>query len=114
MGVNVTFQDNSGLYKNAAKEAIERALEAVGTQAESHAKRNLTESGAVDTGRLRNSVTHEVRMSEDAVYIGTNVEYAPYVENGTRRMKARPYIVPAASGHSAEYRAIIENELKKG
>ena len=35
----------------------------------------------VDTGDLRNSITHEV---EDNVgYIGTNKEYAPYVEYGT-------------------------------
>jgi predicted PP-loop superfamily ATPase len=65
MGVNVTFQDNSGLYKNAAKEAIERALEAVGQQAVSHAKRNLIESGAVDTGRLREQRdTHRIWDSD--------------------------------------------------
>lgn len=33
----------------------------------------------------------------DAVYIvGTNVEYAAYVELGTSRMQAQPYLFPAA------------------
>lgn len=65
----------------------------------------------VDTGRLRNSITHVVRASEKAVYIGTNVEYGPYVELGTRHMKAQPYLRPAASGHQGTYRAILKKNL---
>lgn len=35
--------------------------------------------------------------NEDVVYIvGTNVEYAAYVEFGTSRMEAQPYLFPAA------------------
>jgi hypothetical protein len=41
----------------------------------------------VDTGRLRGSITHRVEQEENAVVgvVGTNVEYAPYVEFGTER-----------------------------
>ena len=60
----------------------------------------------VDTGHLRASISHIVplgrsegggdRLSgtapENAAYVGTNVEYAPYVEYGTKRMKAQPYM----------------------
>ena len=52
----------------------------------------------VDTGRLRGSITHdEPRAIPDglAVRIGTDVEYAAYVELGTSRMSARPYLRPA-------------------
>lgn len=35
----------------------------------------------VNTGNLRNSITYEVEGNEGIV--GTNVEYAPYVEFGT-------------------------------
>ena len=40
----------------------------------------------VDTGRLRASITPEVRMQSMTVLgvVGSNVEYAPYVELGTR------------------------------
>jgi HK97 gp10 family phage protein len=40
--------------------------------------------------------------------IGTNVEYAPYVEPGTHKQKAQPYLRPAAENHSAEYKEIIK------
>jgi HK97 gp10 family phage protein len=52
---------------------------------------------AVDTGRLRASIM--ATKGEDArgafVDIGTNVEYAIYVEFGTRYMAAQPYLRPA-------------------
>ena len=76
--------------------------------AEDYAKKEAP----VDTGNLRNSITNEVEMSEKAAYIGTNVEYAPYVELGTSRSKAQPYLKPAATEHTTVYRRILEDELK--
>ena len=52
--------------------------------------------------------------SEECVYIGTNVEYAPYVENGTSKMAARPFLKPAATEHSDEYKRLFEAALKNG
>ena len=44
-------------------------------------------STPVDTGRLRASITSEVQPLYGKV--GTMVEYAPFVEHGTRYMEAR-------------------------
>lgn len=49
---------------------------------------------------------------EDAVYIGTNVEYAPYVELGTQRTTAKPFLKPAVENHVNEYKKIVEDELR--
>lgn len=91
-------------------DGIRKALIAIGMNAEGYAKRSLTDQGAVDTGRLRNSVTHE----EDAtsVQVGTNVEYAPYIELGTYKMRARPYIKPAIADHIPEYKEILKKFLE--
>lgn len=94
--------------KNAA---IERGLEAIGLQAEGYAKTELTRQEAVDTGRLRNSVTHYVK--DNTAYIGTNVEYGMYIEFGTSKMKARPFLRPAARNHTSEYQQIFQSELDK-
>lgn len=109
MSVNVKVVDNSQIFINAKNEAVAAALEAIGLTAERHAK----EKCPVDTGRLRNSISHAVSESEQAVYIGTNVEYAAYVEMGTHRTKAQPYLKPAAANHGSEYRRIAEAQLKK-
>ena len=47
------------------------------------------------------------------VYIGSNVEYAPYVEIGTTRMRARPFLKPAVDNHQDEYKRIIQEILSK-
>ena len=78
MAISVKVDDHSDEVKAALAEAKERALEAIGLAAEGYAKLRTP----VDTGRLRNSISHAV--SGDSAYIGTNVEYAPYVEFGHR------------------------------
>lgn len=108
MEIDVKITDNSGEFSKALPEQIEQALTAIGLTAESYAKADCP----VDTGRLRNSITNAVRADEESVYIGSNVEYAAFVELGTSRMKARPYLKPAATEHTAEYKSLAEQALK--
>ena len=56
---------------------IQKFLRKAGAMVEKDAKRNCP----VDTGNLRQSITYEV--VDDTCAIGTNVEYAPYVHQGT-------------------------------
>ena len=51
---------------------------------------------------------------EHAVYIGSNVEYAIYVHEGTSKMSANRFLKNAVMNHRDEYKAIAEQELKKG
>lgn len=102
-------EDNTDEFRDGLDAALTRALEKVGLVAEGYAKRLCP----VDTGRLRNSITHVIDAGEQAVYVGTNVEYGPYVELGTSRQKAQPFLRPAAQDHVGEYRRIIEGELRR-
>lgn len=98
--------DFSELMEQAAFSQIERALEHVGLLME----RNAKLACPVDTGRLRNSISHT--HDKNTAYVGTNVEYAPYVEMGTVNTDAQPYLKPAIANHLQEYEQIIEQELK--
>ena len=91
----------------AKNEAIARALEAIGIQAEG----DVAELAPVDTGRLRDSITHEVDESEEAVYVGTNVEYAAYQEYGTSKMKPHPYLKPGIMNNLETYKSIAKQFL---
>lgn len=73
--MEVVIIDNSEEFLKALPEQIEQALTAIGLTAESYAKQECP----VDTGRLRNSITHAVETGKQAVHIGTNVEYAAFV-----------------------------------
>lgn len=107
-GVLEIEEDNTLAIVNAIDQALARALEEVGLVAEGYAKKACP----VDTGRLRNSITHQVRPSEKSVYIGTNVEYAPYVELSTSRTEGQPFLRPAAKDHENTYRKIFEKHLR--
>lgn len=113
--------DNTKQFVSSIGTAIDRALEKIGLTAEGYAKDACPVGTPESTGipgyvggTLRNSITHSVNNGEKAVYIGTNVEYAPFVELGTSRKAERPYLRPAAQNHQAQYRQIIEKELKNG
>ena len=79
MNVEVTVTDNSEKVIQAINDGILRALERIGEQAEGYAIDLIKP----DTGALRESITHIVDAENTTVYIGTNMEYGPYVELGT-------------------------------
>lgn len=129
------LKDNSKDIILALNQQSVRALEKCGLVAEGHAK----VKAPVDTGALRNSISHKV-VSEGtgvACYIGTNMEYAPYVEFGTGifydgggrqtswtytdrsgathmtgGQRAQPYLRPAISDHIDQYVKIVKQELQ--
>lgn len=97
--------------------AIKRALEMCGLVSEMYAKAlcpvGTPESTGIPHymgGTLRNSITHQVE--DKTMMVGTNVEYAPFVEMGTKKMRARPYLKPSIENHIEEYRNIIQEALK--
>lgn len=105
--IQITITDNSPEVLAAAKTAIARALWAVGAAAEGHAKENAP----VDTGRLRNSITH--KEDEKSSAIGSNVEYAAAQELGTSRgIRGKHYLQNAVANHTDEYKNLIVESLK--
>lgn len=71
------------------------------------------------TGRLRNSITHEVASDGLSGRSGTNTEYAPYQELGTRTIPPRPFLFPAFEQERERFVAAlrkigrISNELPR-
>lgn len=104
--MSYSYKDNTQEVLSALDKAIERGLEAIGLTAEGHAKKITP----VDTGRLRNSISHAT--DKEAAYIGTNVEYALYVELGSPTIKAHHMLQRAATEHTAEYKKLMEDSMK--
>lgn len=75
-----------------------------GIRVQNQARRLLTQrKPGVDTGRLRASVTVDqfIRGGVIITRIGSNVEYAIFVHDGTRYMRGNPFLkdaLPAAVG----------------
>lgn len=103
---DVDFTDNSSEVTDEFGVKIQKALEKIGLVAEGYAKRLCPR----DTGRLLNSISH----SNDDIfaYVGTNVEYAAYVELGTVVTEAQPYLKPAVADHANRYVRIVKDILR--
>ena len=101
-------EDNVNVTLEALKDAKTRALMKCGAMAENYAKQDTP----VDTGRLRNSIAHEME-DDNTVDIGTDVEYAIYQELGTSRgVPEHRFLTNGVRDHIDEYQQIIENELR--
>lgn len=98
--------DKTDEVKSELKRKIAIALAGTGNKVESSAK----VLAPVRTGRLRDSITHIV--DDYSVTIGTNVEYASYVELGTSEQGGHPYLRPAVENNIKWIRDFVEKTLK--
>lgn len=103
-------EDNTAEILSKLKAAKHRGLVAIGMTAEKYAKKELYPGHGLDTGRLKNSITNSVY--EDAAYIGTDVEYAIWVEAGARGRAGIHFLQNAASNHAEEYVGLLRDSLE--
>lgn len=61
----------------------------------------------VDTGTLRRSVTHGL-LSPTSGQVGTNVEYARFVHDGTRFMAGRPFLTDALAASRPAINTMVD------
>ena len=93
-------------YGAKVTEGLKDAIKTCALAIESDAKRNCP----VDTGRLRMSIVSNLsNVGNFEAEVGTNVEYATYVEYGTHKQSPRPYLRPAYNKNVAA----LETKLNK-
>ena len=136
--ISTTVISNNKEIQEAMKQKVYSWLESVGEDAATTAANVLTETDTIDTGRLKGSITSVVSEAENAVYIGTNVEYAIYHEFGTgiyaaggggrqtpwaykdkdgnwvwtRGVRAKHYLQFGCTAHKDEYKSMLDSALK--
>lgn len=139
-------EDHSGEILNAMNISAFKIMTMIGIKAEKYAKGQCPVGTVKSTGikgyrggTLRNSITFQVELTDTGagVAIGSNVEYAPFVELGTlggfeglppewesfeappskgkakgKGYQAKHFLRDAIQNHLDEYKSIIEKELK--
>ena len=134
--MSYTMKDNTKEVLEALEKAKIRGLTAIGMEAEGFAKEDP--NMPVDTGLARNSITFALAGEQahikdykadrgdgrgsysgtadgekgEAVYLGSNVEYFQFIENGSRTINARHILRNAASEHADRYKELMENSMK--
>lgn len=107
--MTVRYNSNREEITRRLNEAVAAGLKAVGIFVEGETINRTP----VRTGRLRDSYTHEVDETANEVVIGSNVEYAPYVEFGTSRQEAQPHLRPAITQNIDRIRRLVEEEIQR-
>ncbi len=82
----MNIKDNSSAVFSAVEKRIAGVLTELAPIIVSSAKRRCP----VDTGRLRRSISSVV--GKNKLTVGSRVLYAAYVEGGTPKMAAQPYL----------------------
>lgn len=132
----ITVINNAQQFQKAMEDGVEAALTAIGEQAVSYAKNIITKEGRRDTGDMINATDYDVRLKENAVYIGNSVKYSIYNEYGTGKpaggrsggwyyrddagnwhytegMKGIHFIRDSVKDHISQYENIARDEIKK-
>ena len=129
MSVQLTGVQNAINSLKLDPDDLRQALAESGMKMEGDAKQLCTDMGAVDTGRLRASISTamdgEAPKGGDNVQpptkdpsavavlrIGSSVEYAPYVVFGTKRMIGRDFLTPAVLNNIDDVNTRIHAKLK--
>jgi HK97 gp10 family phage protein len=132
--VDVKIENNTAKVLGEFGSAMGRALYAIGVEAQGDvvkymSKPDFTGRDIVDTGRLRGSISFVTPDAESGVYdnnadssdalsgkgeentviIGTNVEYANYVNNGTRKQRARKFMENGIEPNWDKYQKIAKD-----
>lgn len=135
--VSVKMVNNSDEVLEDVRQKINGWLEAIGQDAATTAANVLTQTDTIDTGRLKNSIDKKVVEEEQAVYIGTNVEYAIWHEIGTGKfvsggrkggwsymgadgewhftegVPAKHFLQFGVTAHQDEYKDLLERTLRE-
>lgn len=106
------IEDNTKIFIDQLKKITPELLVGVGNEAYKSIYNFMTEDKIVDTGRLRGSLSYSTDgydynqptlanyptdfikgvTDKDAVIIGSNVEYASFVNSGTSKQRARKFM----------------------
>lgn len=90
-----------------APKRVQKHLEDAVAKTANDIQADAQASAPVDTGALRSSISADVRGTE--AEIGPTVHYGGYVELGTSKMSAQPYLYPAADTHEKAFTDAISD-----
>ena len=102
------YKDHSAKIMSKLDSDLKTRLWAAGQVIATNAKMMLKMKKAVDTGNLRDSI-FPTQPSKKNIRVGTNVEYAIYVEKGTRYMPARSFLVAGLERSKKDIIKVLAN-----
>ena len=110
MGVKITGADDliRKLEKAGKLDAIKQVVKADGGTLQARAQTYVP----VDTGTLKRNIVLEIIDNGLTAKSEARTDYADYVEHGTRKMEAQPYMKPAYEQTVEEFKSHIKRVME--
>lgn len=99
---------------NRLKKAVKKAVTLVHSTATKNTKAGVLYSdGVYETGNLRRSLSFDVLSDRKGkVFISKGLKYPLYVEKGTKRMKPKPFLMPAVESQKDKINEIFKKAIQ--
>lgn len=104
-----SLRDRLRMLKPHVREGTEAAAREAGRMGEAMMKG----LAPVDTGRLRDSIRHEVQGATVRLGPGDEIEYAIFQEFGTSRMAAQPYVRPTVEALRLVWPGLVAEHVNR-
>lgn len=99
---------NAKIATNISLNAVKEVIKLNGAELQQTSMR----LSPVDTGQLKRSITLEIKDKGLTAVVAPHVNYAAYVEYGTRYMQAKPYIRPAYNSQIVKVKKDLQSLTK--
>lgn len=107
-GVTIT-KNRLGAIAAGLRPQLSQVVDKTGFDLEAREK----ELAAVDTGFMRNSIQYE-KTGDLSGVVAVGAEYAPYVNYGTSRSPAQPFVEPAVDAVRPGFEAAVKQVIERG
>lgn len=106
------FMNHLNGVENRLNDSVKQAVKQNALEMETKAKM----LAPVDTGNLRRNINTSVKESSDSISaeVASNAEYSIYVEYGTSKQQAQPFMNPAFVAQQTQFETDMRQALKKG
>lgn len=111
MGVKITGIEKlqAKLKKNVQMKDVKRVIKTNGAQLQNKMVRNANFVKGYQTGTTKRSIKLDVTDFGLTAEVGPTTEYSGYLEYGTRRMEAQPFVKPSLDEQEKQF----ERDFKK-
>lgn len=100
------------LAENVTMNGVKRVVRKNGAELQSKIQEKAEFTKGYQTGTTKRSVTLEITDGGFTAEAGPTIEYAPYLEYGTRFMDAQPFVQPALEEQAAKFKSDMQKLVR--
>ena len=100
------------LKENVTLNDVKRVVKRNGSQLQKKMERKADFTKGYQSGTTKRSIGGEIVDGGFTANVGTETEYSPYLEYGTRFMEAQPFVKPALDEQEKQFKSDLQELVR--